>query len=228
MADWIAYLPNHGFVNGDTVLIPALAQPNTVYYVIDKDQSSFKISLSDGGSALSFAPDLPNINGYTDLYVRQVDVVLGATTISGLDHLEGEDVYVTSGGSIVGLYTVSDGSITVPSDIYTYQVGLPYAMKLRTMRLAVPMRGNTLQGRIKRINETEIRYIRTIGGQAGQECDGVEHLEGMNAEFSTKSKDAQALTKGGYSKEGYTLIKSAEPYPMTILTIMVSFDVTEK
>jgi len=218
--DLIVYLPNHGFADGTPIYISWL---DSYGYVADSDADSFKIArYQDGSNCLRYSETI------TEGYVRQYDDSAGTTTISGLDHLEGETVQVTSNGSLVGSYTVENGSITVPIDVYTYQVGLPYRMKVRTMRLAAPQQGNTLQTRIKRIHEITVRYIRSKGGKAGQEYGGKEYLSDLNATYSNSSQDATVLSKGGFDEDAYVVITSDEPYPFTVLSTVISFEVEER
>ncbi len=219
MPDLIIYLPNHSYDDDDMLYVSWL---DANFFVSDKDADSFKLATELAGSILvQFTETI------TDGFVREVSDT-GTTTISGLDHLEGETVKVTSGGNVVATETVSGGEITVGSEIFTYQVGLPYKMKVRTMRLSIPQDGNTLQTRIKRINETVVRYIRSKFGKAGQEYNGVEYLSDLNTTFSTESKDATNPTKGGFSEDAYTVVISEEPVPFTGLATIVSFEVEER
>ena len=219
MPDLIVYLPNHGY-DDDPIYVSWLDE---LYYVSDKGDDSFKLATTDGGATLiQFAETV------TDGYVREVDDATGTSTITGLDHLEGETVKITSGGVVVGTEVVSSGSITLSSDVYTYQVGLPFKMKVRTMRLSVPQEGNTFQTRIKRIHETVVRYIRSKFGRAGQEYGGTEYLSDLDTTFSTQSQDDTKLTKGGFSEDAYTVITSDEPVPFTVLATIISFEVEER
>lgn len=219
MSNLICYLPNHGYSDDDQIYISWL---DTNYYVSDKDADSFKLATASGGSTL-----IQFTETITEGFVRQVDVS-GVTTISGLEHLEGETVKVTAGGNVIGTEVVSDGEITVTSTVFTYQVGLPYKMKVRTMRLSVPQEGNTFQTRIKRIHETVVRYIRSKLGKAGQEYNGTEYLSDLDTTFSTSSQDDTKLTKGGFSEETYTVVTSDEPVPFTLLATIISFEVEER
>ena len=54
-------------------------------------------------------------------------VSVATTVISGLDHLEGLTVEAVLDSVNRGTFTVSSGSITVPSFSSTYQVGIPFA-----------------------------------------------------------------------------------------------------
>ena len=177
MPDLLIYLPNHGYSDSDTITVSWL-EGN--FFVRDSDTQSYKISTTDDD--LNFVQFSTTI---TDGFVREIDTSAGTTTISGLDHLEGETVKVTSGGTVVATEVVSGGSITVSEDVFTYQVGLPYKFKVRTMRLAVPQPDGTLQTRIKRIDNTTVRHLRSIGGKAGVEYAGTEYLTDLWATFST-------------------------------------------
>ncbi len=218
MSDLIVYLPNHGYSDTDPIYVSWLSG---IYYVSDKDQNSFKLATVSGGSVY-----VQYSTSITDGYVRYNDTT-GTATISGLEHLEGELVGVTSGGTYLGAYTVSNGSITLTSAVTTYQIGKLYSMKIKSMRLELPNLSVTTQGKIKTIKEVEIRYIKSKNGKAGQEYSGTEYLSDLNAEFYTISKDAQKLAKGGYSPDGYIVIRSDEPYPFTVVSAMITFEVMQ-
>ncbi len=219
MSDLLIYLPAHGYSDDDLLYVSWL---DANYYVSAKDNASFKLATASGGATL-----IQFTETVTDGFVRETSDT-GTTTISGLDHLEGETVKVTSGGAVVGTEVVSGGSITVGSEIFTYQVGLPYKMKVRTMRLSVPQEGNTFQTRIKRIHETVVRYIRSLSGKAGQEYSGREYLSDLDTTFSTESQDDTKLTKGGFTEDAYTVVTSDDPLPFTVLATIISFEVEEQ
>ena len=159
----------------------------------------------------------------------------GSTTISGLDHLEGESLAVFADGEAQaeassGDFTVTSGDITVASGLSKVQAGLPYTMKARTMRLSIPQEANTIQTRIKKVERTNIRYIRSLGGQAGQEYAGVEYLQNIEATFSTESQDTvpnNRLAQGGYSEDAFTTVISSDPAPFTMLASIVDVEVNK-
>ena len=219
MADLILYIPNHKYSDDDMIFVSWL---DANYYVSDKNDNTFKLATTSGGSTLvQFTETV--IEGY----VREIDIV-GVTTITGLDHLEGETVTVTSAGSVAGVEVVSGGSITIADDVFTYQVGKPYTMKVRTMKLSIPQEGTTVQSRIKRIERTNIRYIRSQNGKAGQEYDGVEYLQPIFAEYSINSADTKPdnrLAQGGFSEDAYTTIISSDPFPFTVLATIIDVEV---
>lgn len=84
------------------------------------------------------------------------------TTITGLDHLEGKAVVVWAAGAEMGFsssdpttiatYTVTGGSITVPTAVTSAIIGLPYTGKFISTKLAYAAGGGTALNRVKRVN----------------------------------------------------------------------------
>ena len=216
MSDLILYIPNHGFTDTTPVIA---SWDSVVYYVASATGDSFKLALTSGGT--TYLQYTTPISGT----VRRVDT--GSTTITGLEHLEGKTVQVTGDGVYLGTFTVASGSITLPLTIYSYRLGLPYTMKCRTMRVELPNQMNTTQGTIKRLIELELRYVKSKGGKAGQEYNGVEYLSDYDMTFSTESQDSARLVKGGYHPDGYIVIKSDEPYPMSIISAATTLEVEQ-
>jgi len=218
MSDLICLVSNHGYSNGDQVFVSWLSDR---YFVRQKTDNAFKISSTNDD--LNLVQYTVNV---TDGFVR-FDDGTGTSTLTGLEHLEGRLVTVTSGGELIASETVTGGEITLPIELTTFQVGLPYTMKVRTMRLSIPESG-TVQSRIKRINENVTRYIRTKGGRSGQEYNGKEYLVDMDTTFSSQSQDDTKLTSGGFTEDAYTTITSETPFPCTILATIISVEIEER
>jgi len=230
MADLIVYIPNHGYEDGvsaDNVYVSWLDENR---YIADSTVDSFKLSSTQGGVDYE-----PFVDTVTNGFVR-LTTDTGVTTIYGLDHLEGQTVTVTSGGNRVGSYIVADGAITLTQELTTFQVGLPYSAKIRTTRLAVPQTGSALQGQIKRIDRSVVRYLKTKEGKAGQEyrvnqvsgeSPFVEFTSDMEAVFDRESRDSKVPVQGGFDSDSYSIVKSDAPFPMTTLAIVVDFTIDE-
>ncbi len=227
MPDLIIAIPNHGFAIGATVFVSWL---NAVFFVRDTDidgvaqaidANSFKISTDDSDNNI-----VEFVETITDGFVR-LDEVSAGVTITGLSHLEGELVHVVSGGVFIGAFTVASSQITVPDALTVYQVGLLYSAKIRTMRLEVPA-APTTQSRIKRINETVIRALRTEGGKAGTEYGGREYLTDLAFTYSNESEDVTVSDESGFTPDAYTVFRSDTPFPATVLANIVSFEIEEQ
>ena len=85
------------------------------------------------------------------------------TTISGLDHLEGETVSVLANGATHPNKTVSSGEITLDRSSTNVKVGLGYTSLLQTMRLDAGSQNGTSQAKTKRIFDITLRLYETVG-----------------------------------------------------------------
>ena len=229
MADLSIYIPNHGYSDGDLVHVSWL---NGNYYVVSARYRSFKISSASGGSPIQADGVI------REGYVQKVDPSLNSTTVSNMEHLAGDgslpkdDRKLQKSLDIVSgetwwTYDNATGSVTLPKEVTSYAAGLRYKMEITTMRLEAPS-VNGLQGRIKRIAETVVRYIKSKLGYAGTSYNGTEYLSNLYCEYSTATKDATIQTQGGFDADGKTLLKHIEPYPFTVLCVVDAFSVDEE
>lgn len=79
------------------------------------------------------------------------------TTITGLNHLEGEKVVALADGGVVENLIVKDGKITLPSPATNVVVGLPYTFRLETL----PIETDGTVGKLKKITKTDIRIRKS-------------------------------------------------------------------
>ena len=49
----------------------------------------------------------------------------------------------------------------------------------------------------------------------------------MNCTFSSESQDVTTLTKGGYDDDGYVTVESLDPFPMSVISTIISFETYE-
>jgi len=142
------------------------------------------------------------------------------TTITGLGHLNGETVAVLGDGVVQASKTVSSGQITITS-ASTVQVGLPYTVQLRTMPLSWVGAGVTIQGRIKRINEVIAQYYDSGDFDIGRDTTDKETIS-----ISGMDSDEERMTfPAGYDRPGYIFIYQESPEPLTLLSLMIEFQV---
>lgn len=90
--------------------------------------------------------------------------------ISGLDHLEGKEVWVLYNGAWHPNRTVSGGAITLQytwTTSKTIQIGLPSRAVLETMDIDSGSVSGTSQAKIKRPHVVNVRVIDTLGLKAG-------------------------------------------------------------
>jgi len=147
------------------------------------------------------------------------------TSISGLDHLEGEEVAVLADGATHPNKTVSSGSITLDRSSQKVKVGLPYTSLLQTMRLDAGSQDGTSQGRTKRIFDVTIRMYESIGVEVGPDLNNMERIpfrssaDEMDQGISVFTGDKEVEFRGNYETDGFVFVRQTQPLPLTILSL---------
>ena len=105
----------------------------------------------------------------TDEYAFFVDSGLtydgaATTSITGLDHLEGEEVAVLADGAVHPNRTVTSGAITLQLAASVVNVGLPYTATIKTMPIEAGAQDGTAQGKEQRINGIVLDLFETGAG----------------------------------------------------------------
>jgi hypothetical protein len=149
------------------------------------------------------------------------------TTITGLDHLEGETVDVLADGGTHPQRVVFGGSITLQQSASVVHVGLPCPAKLATLRPEAGAADGTAQGKIKRIHRLIMRLLDTLGGRAGPTEDLTDTLQfrtasdplGSPPPIFTGDKELNPFP-GQYDREGRIWYINDQPLPATIVALM--------
>ena len=146
------------------------------------------------------------------------------STLSGLDHLEGEVVDIIGEGSTQTGKTVSDGGITLDNSTEQAKVGLLYTSDLQTMRLDEGYT-ETTQTKTKRIYDLSIRFQDTVGASVGPNAATLTAIDfrasgsPMNLPIPLFTGDKSVEFDTGYGTEGLVYIQQPQALPMTILGI---------
>ena len=148
-----------------------------------------------------------------------------ATTISGLDHLEGQTVSVLANGATHPDKTVSGGSITLDRSSTKVKVGLAYTSLMQTMRLDAGSQDGTSQGKTKRIFDITIRLYESIGVEVGPDLNNMERIpfrssaNPMDSGVSVFTGDKEVEFRGNYETDGFIFVRQTQPLPLTILSL---------
>lgn len=148
-----------------------------------------------------------------------------ATTISGLDHLEGETVQVVVDGAAHPDRVVTSGQIELERAGSKVQVGLACPARLVTMRLEAGAPDGTSQGKVKRINSIVLRLLDTLGGFIGLHGRQLRELNfrrpsmPMDAPPAVFTGDVPVTFDGDYETDNRITIEQRQPFPMTIVGI---------
>jgi hypothetical protein len=149
-----------------------------------------------------------------------------ATTISGLNHLEGAEVAILADGATHPPRTVTGGSITLQREATKVHVGYPYQTLMQTMRLEAGAADGTAQGKTKRITKAVIRFLATVGARAGADPSQLDEIQfrspsnPMDQAVPPFTGDKLIEWPGSYDFEGYIYISQPQPLPMTVVAIM--------
>ena len=148
------------------------------------------------------------------------------TTLSGLDHLEGQTVSILGDGATHADKTVSSGSITLDRSVQKAVVGLKYDSVLQTMRIEGGAAEGTSQGKTKRISKVVLRLFETVGVKVGPSLNDLETIpfrtssDPMDTPVSTLlAGDKEIEFRDDYNTDGFVFVKQDQPLPCSILAI---------
>ena len=175
------------------------------------------------------------INGTIKKYVEYLDPTLnmdctlsaivnaGTTIVTGLNHLEGEEVQILVGDAVYPNQTVNAGSITVTLPAQTgyksIEIGLGYISKLKTMKIEAGSQSGTAQARKKRYNEVVVRLHKSVGITInGDQLPFRTSATPMGQDIPEFSGDKR-VSNLGWDREGQIQVEQTQPLPMTILGI---------
>ena len=148
-----------------------------------------------------------------------------ATTISGLDHLEGQTVSILADGATHPDKTVSSGSVTLDRSAKNVKIGLAYTSLLQTMRLNAGSQNGTSQGKTKRIYDITVRMFETIGVEVGPDLSNLERIpfrssaDLMDEGIPPFTGDKEVEFRGNYETDGFIYVRQTQPLPFTILSL---------
>ena len=147
------------------------------------------------------------------------------TTISGLDHLEGQTVSILANGSTHPNKVVSSGGITLERSSTKVKVGLPYVSLLQTMRIDAGANNGTSQSKTKRIYEITARLYESIGIEIGPDLNNMERIpfrsssNAMNSGINVFTGDKEIEFRGNYETDGFIFVRQNQPLPLTVLSL---------
>lgn len=142
------------------------------------------------------------------------------TTLTGLDHLEGETVDVLADGTPKPQATVVDGQITISPAASKVTVGLPYTSTIRTMPLEPGLKEGNRQGKPMVFSHVYLRLYRSVGGRAGSQNGSTDRLKTDVETYDTARAPFTGTTKahipGGWSTDNTLTVVQDQPLPFTL------------
>ena len=233
---WHRHIVGGAFGSGNAVVESVATIPGD----IDEDQVWVIVKRTINGATKRYVEYLSGFDFGTDVgnafFVDSGLTYSGsaATTISGLNHLEGQSVAILADGAAHANKTVSSGAITLDRSVTKAQIGLPFTSKLETLRIDAGSAMGSSQGKNKRIGEVTVRLFRTVGlkiGTSSTELDTIpfrSSSDSMDTALTLFTGDKTAEFNGGYDDDATITIVQDLPLPMTILAIFPTLSVFDK
>jgi len=157
-----------------------------------------------------------------------------ATTISGLNHLEGETVTILADGAAHADKTVSSGAVTLDRSASKVHVGLGYTSTLRTMRIEGGSVDGVSQGKVKRIHDVTVRLYQTVGAKVGASASATDVIpfrssaDPMDQALGLYTGDKTIEFDNGYDTDGFVTVVQDQPLPLTLLGIYARLEVFDR
>lgn len=158
-------------------------------------------------------------------------------TITGLDHLEGEEVYILAEGSTHAPRTVTSGQITLKKAYTKVTCGLYYDGDVDTLEFdAVNDFNGPSLGQIRRITEIILRIFEAgvvWGKRADQAADKLYQLhpresdDKMDTATGLKSGLYEIQTESNWDLSSRATFHARSPQPATVSAIMYKANVHE-
>jgi hypothetical protein len=148
------------------------------------------------------------------------------TSITGLNHLEGETVQILADGSTHPDKTVSGGAITLERSAGKVHVGYNYSSFVETLRLEAGAEDGVSQGKIKRIHGVTVRLLNSVGVELGPDTNNLDRIPfrdssmAMDTAVPMFTGDKEISFPSGYDNDARVVVQQSQPLPMTILAVM--------
>jgi hypothetical protein len=146
---------------------------------------------------------------------------LCASTVSGLDHVNGETVGIIADGSVEPQQTVSGGVVTLSRPFVRVQVGLPVVADAQTLDLEVSDT-DSVMGDARQITKVFARVDKSRGLEIGYDEATLEPMSNLytdltNAAPAVQSGVVEFIMRSTHSDTGSVLFRQAKGLPATIL-----------
>jgi hypothetical protein len=180
-------------------------------------QSTTQVTLNVTQALTNTNPALAGAWSYT----------MPVSSVSGLDHLEGQTVAILADGGVQPQQVVHNGAVTLTEPADAIVVGLPYTSEIQSLYLDIPGQEEpTVQGKRKKISRVILRVANSRGLMVGPL--GQTLYEVKDRTVSTPMGQPQPLFTGDYlinldpnfNEQAQIDMVQSDPLPVTVLGFM--------
>lgn len=205
----------HGFNPGDVIRFTEIVGMTELneksYTILSVNTNDFTIDLDSTGFTTYIAGGIAR---------KKI------TTVSGLIHLEDEEVGILADGMVQASKVVSSGSITLDTPASLVTVGLLYNSDAQQLRLEAGAQDGTSLGKTRRIHRMGILLHNTLGIKVGQSFDDLTRLifrqggdlPGVQTDLFSGILSQEVEFDYDFSNQ--FCIRADQPLPATILALM--------
>lgn len=143
--------------------------------------------------------------------------------VSGLDHLEGKEVWALADGVVVGPLTVTAGAVDLGDPYSKIVVGLKYTQQIKTLYLtAEGINTGSEQGKRKLIPEVTLRVDCSKGLKVGGDFDNLTPVPDLILPDTLElfTGDAFSVIFADWDVKGEVCIQQDYPLPASILGVI--------
>ena len=225
---------NDGFVEGVAIL-PGEDEDQVYYRVKRTINSATKRYLE------KMALESECVGGTTNKQADSFIVVsaVTGTSVTGLSHLEGEEVVAWGGGAYLGTYTVSSGAITLSASVTSTDilVGIGYTARYKSTKLAYSAAAGTALNQKKKVNYIGVimRNTHNDGLRFGKDFDNLDPLPRTRDGVAVTSTevfeefDEPAFTfDGEWDTDSRLCLQATAPKPCELLAAVLSVETNDR
>lgn len=229
----------------DVVVLPGETIEDEVYYVVQRTVNGSTVRYLEKWAMESEAKGT-SLNKIADAFITYEGAA--TATITGLDHLEGEDVVVWAAGADVGTatstaaswtftHTVASGQITLAAAATDVTVGLPYRSRWQSSKQALANAFGTPLTKRKRIPNFGIILADTHaqGLLIGRDFSSMDNLpqirDGAPEDLTSVVADIDEGTiafPGEWATDTRICLEGRAPRPATVLALVAGSELHEQ
>lgn len=147
------------------------------------------------------------------------------SSLTGLWHLEGEQVQILADGAVHPPRTVSGGSITLDASYSVVHVGLAYTSDLQTLPLALEGAAAAGQYMRKNINGVALRVTQSNLVKAGPSFSNLteyparSYTDPYGSPPALRTGELRFAISPSWNSDGAVCVRQDQPLPLTVLGI---------
>lgn len=236
---WVEY-ETDGVVE-DVLIMPG-TEESLVYYTVKRTINGSTVRYLEKW-ALESECEGGTLNKQVDSGILYSGV--STATITGLSTLEGEQVVVWGNGvdlspdvdGVQTTYTVTSGQISLPSQVTSAIIGLPYTAQFKSTKLAYAAQFGTALTQKKKVNYLGLNLYQTHynGVKYGPDFDNLDSLplyeDGTTvaANYIWPTYDKAGFEfDGSYDVDSRLCLQAQAPRPCTVTGVVITMQTNEK